>query len=64
MNQLSHGTRGVKLLDLEHPDKVAVAAVDILPEQAKTLPQESTLLQTLDSLDKSQIHKQEFVHGV
>jgi DNA gyrase subunit A len=38
------GTMGVKLLDLENQDKVA-AAVVIPPEEAKTLPEEGTLLQ-------------------
>ncbi len=37
-------TQGVKLLDLEPQDKVA-AAVVIPPEEAKTLPEEGTLLQ-------------------
>jgi DNA gyrase subunit A len=37
-------TMGVKLLDLEPQDKVA-AAVVIPPEEAKTLPEEGTLLQ-------------------
>jgi DNA gyrase subunit A len=37
-------TQGVKLLDLEDQDKVA-AAVVIPPEEAKTLPEEGTLLQ-------------------
>jgi DNA gyrase subunit A len=38
------GTQGVKLLDLEPEDKVA-AAVVIPPEEAKTQPEEGTLLQ-------------------
>jgi DNA gyrase subunit A len=38
------GTQGVKLLDLEDQDKVA-AAVVIPPEEAKTQPEEGTLLQ-------------------
>jgi DNA gyrase subunit A len=37
-------TQGVKLLDLEDQDKVA-AAVVIPPEEAKTLPEDGTLLQ-------------------
>ncbi len=37
-------TPGVKLLDLEHQDKVA-AAVVIPPEEAKTQPEDGTLLQ-------------------
>ena len=37
-------TQGVKLLDLEYQDKVA-AAVVIPPEEAKTQPEEGTLLQ-------------------
>ena len=37
-------TQGVKLLDLEDQDKVA-AAVVIPPEEAKTQPEEGTLLQ-------------------
>jgi DNA gyrase/topoisomerase IV subunit A len=37
-------TMGVKLLDLEDQDKVA-AAVVIPPEEAKTQPEEGTLLQ-------------------
>jgi DNA gyrase subunit A len=37
-------TQGVKLLDLERQDKVA-AAVAIPPEEAKTQPEEGTLLQ-------------------
>jgi DNA gyrase subunit A len=37
-------TQGVKLLDLEPQDKVA-AAVVIPPEEAKTQPEEGTLLQ-------------------
>jgi DNA gyrase/topoisomerase IV subunit A len=37
-------TTGVKLLDLEDQDKVA-AAVVIPPEEAKTQPEEGTLLQ-------------------
>ncbi|MBB5340907.1 DNA gyrase subunit A [Tunturiibacter gelidoferens] len=37
-------TQGVKLLDLEDQDKVA-AAVVIPPDEAKTLPEEGTLLQ-------------------
>src|SRR5271163_4279092 len=37
-------TQGVKLLDLDTQDKVA-AAVVIPPEEAKTLPEEGTLLQ-------------------
>jgi DNA gyrase subunit A len=36
-------TQGVKLLDLEPQDKVA--AVVIPPEEAKTQPEEGTLLQ-------------------
>jgi hypothetical protein len=64
MNQLSHGTQGVKPLDLDCQDKVVTTAVDIHSEQAKAQPEESTLLQKLDSLDESQIHEQEFVHGI
>jgi DNA gyrase subunit A len=37
-------TQGVKLLDLEDQDKVA-AAVVIPPEEAKTQPEDGTLLQ-------------------
>jgi DNA gyrase subunit A len=37
-------TSGVKLLDLDSDDKVA-AAVVIPPEEAKTQPEEGTLLQ-------------------
>ena len=37
-------TQGVKLLDLDTEDKVA-AAVVIPPEEAKTQPEEGTLLQ-------------------
>ena len=39
-------TQGVKLLNLDADDKVA-AAVVIPPEEAKTLPEEGTLLQKI-----------------
>jgi hypothetical protein len=38
-----HSTQGVKLLDIEPQDKVATAVV-IPPEEAKTQPEEGTLL--------------------
>jgi DNA gyrase/topoisomerase IV subunit A len=42
-------TQGVKLLDLEPQDKVA-AAVDIPPEEAKTQPEEGTLIPPASTL--------------
>ncbi len=40
-----HSTMVFKLLDLENQDKVAAAVVVIPPEEAKTRPEEGTLLQ-------------------
>jgi DNA gyrase subunit A len=45
MNQLSRSTKGGKLLDLEPKDKVAAAVVLPPEEEAKTEPEEGTLLQ-------------------